>query len=81
MLHAAVIRPVTWYPYQAGMEYVGFPPDEARIHQARSDVICSASSLTSELQSAEIFRPETYWLSCVWMTVSDRVDTEGGGVA
>lgn len=30
MMHAIVIRPLTWYPYKAGEEHAGLTPKQAR---------------------------------------------------
>lgn len=72
VLHIVVSRSLTPHPYKAGLEHVGFSPDQARNHQPPSAMICSRSRMKYYLYPAMVVRVETIISGRVGRHVSPR---------
>lgn len=70
-LHAVVSRSLT--ASLQSRDSTLFSSDQARNHQARSAIVRSASRMKRDLHPDEIFWPEAYRLSCIWMLASNEL--------
>ena len=60
-MHAIVMKPSSSHPYKASMKHVGFSPDQARNHRARSAEMCPTSRIEGVLNPSKNVRPEAYF--------------------